>query len=75
MPHHRRSRNDRHSYAPASRFLDRDLLATVELAEQVPARLTAGLGAIGGLVENQAGEATVSVGAASVAADLDSLWR
>ncbi|MGD0082084.1 MAG: ATP-dependent helicase [Acidimicrobiales bacterium] len=75
MPHHRRSRNDRHSYAPASRFLDRDLLATVELAEQVPARLTAGLGAIGGLVENQAGEATVPVGAASVAADLDSLWR
>ena len=37
MPHHRRGRDDRHSYAPASRFLDRaaDLC---ERVERVPAR-------------------------------------
>ena len=37
MPHHRRARDDRHSYAPASRFLDR----AAELCERVergPAR-------------------------------------
>jgi DNA helicase-2/ATP-dependent DNA helicase PcrA len=33
MPHHRRGRDDRHSYAPASRFLDADVLATADLVE------------------------------------------
>ena len=46
MPHHRRARDDRHSYAPASRFLDRaaDLCERIERA---PARaaIPAGPGA------------------------------
>ncbi|MEO6702716.1 MAG: ATP-dependent helicase, partial [Jatrophihabitantaceae bacterium] len=33
MPHHRRSRNDRHSYAPQSRFLTADALATLDIVE------------------------------------------
>jgi DNA helicase-2/ATP-dependent DNA helicase PcrA len=36
MPHHRRARDDRHSYAPASRFLTDAVLATAEVVE--PAR-------------------------------------
>ena len=32
-PHHRRGRDDRHSYAPASRFLTDDVLATADLVE------------------------------------------
>jgi DNA helicase-2/ATP-dependent DNA helicase PcrA len=33
MPHHRRARDDRHSYAPASRFLTDEVLATAEVVE------------------------------------------
>jgi DNA helicase-2/ATP-dependent DNA helicase PcrA len=33
MPHHRRARDDRHSYAPASRFLTTEALATMEVVE------------------------------------------
>ena len=33
LPHHRRARDDRHSYAPASRFLDAAALATLEVEE------------------------------------------
>jgi DNA helicase-2/ATP-dependent DNA helicase PcrA len=33
MPHHRRGRDDRHSYAPASRFLTEDVLATTDVME------------------------------------------
>lgn len=33
MPHHRRARDDRHSYAPASRFLTDAVLATAEVVE------------------------------------------
>ncbi|HJQ02060.1 MAG TPA: ATP-dependent helicase [Jatrophihabitans sp.] len=33
MPHHRRSRDDRHSYAPESRFLTEDALRTVDVVE------------------------------------------
>jgi DNA helicase II / ATP-dependent DNA helicase PcrA len=33
MPHHRRGRDDRHSYAPASRFLTDDVLATAEIVQ------------------------------------------
>ena len=37
MPHHRRTHDDRHSYAPASRFLDEHALAAVDIAEDRPA--------------------------------------
>ncbi|HEX4655045.1 MAG TPA: ATP-dependent helicase [Mycobacteriales bacterium] len=39
MPHHRRARDDRHSYAPASRFLDRaaDLCERIERGPARPA--------------------------------------
>jgi DNA helicase-2/ATP-dependent DNA helicase PcrA len=33
MPHHRRGRDDRHSYAPASRFLTDEVLATADVIE------------------------------------------
>ncbi len=33
MPHHRRARDDRHSYAPASRFLTAAVLATTDVVE------------------------------------------
>jgi DNA helicase-2/ATP-dependent DNA helicase PcrA len=33
MPHHRRGRDDRHSYAPASRFLTDEVLASVDVVE------------------------------------------
>ncbi len=36
QPHHRRSRDDRHSYAPTSRFLDAAALATMEIHEDRP---------------------------------------
>jgi DNA helicase-2/ATP-dependent DNA helicase PcrA len=58
MPHHRRARDDRHSLAPASRFLDEAALTTLDTQEQVPTRLRVG----------------VLVGAAPVKVDLDSLW-
>jgi DNA helicase-2/ATP-dependent DNA helicase PcrA len=38
MPHHRHGRDDRHSFAPASRFLDAAALATMEIEELSPAR-------------------------------------
>lgn len=37
MPHHRRAHDDRHSYAPASRFLDEDALAAMDILEDRPA--------------------------------------
>jgi DNA helicase-2/ATP-dependent DNA helicase PcrA len=33
MPHHRRARDDRHSYAPASRFLTDEVVAKAELVD------------------------------------------
>ena len=33
MPHHRRARDDRHSYAPESRFLTQESLAALEVVE------------------------------------------
>src|SRR5262249_46268208 len=33
LPHHRRARDDRHSYAPHSRFLDRAALNTMDIQE------------------------------------------
>ena len=38
MPHHRRGRNDRHSLAPASRFLDEPVLSALDVQELTPAR-------------------------------------
>jgi DNA helicase-2/ATP-dependent DNA helicase PcrA len=37
MPHHRRAQDDRHSYAPASRFLDEAALAVLDIREDRPA--------------------------------------
>ena len=34
MPHHRHARDDKHSFAPASRFLDERVTATMEICEQ-----------------------------------------
>jgi DNA helicase-2/ATP-dependent DNA helicase PcrA len=36
LPHHRRARDDRHSYAPQSRFLDQAALATMDIQEHRP---------------------------------------
>ncbi len=40
MPHHRHARDDRHSYAPLSRFLDDAALATLEVADESLGRTT-----------------------------------
>jgi DNA helicase-2/ATP-dependent DNA helicase PcrA len=37
MPHHRRAQDDRHSYAPASRFLNQTALSTLDIQEHRPA--------------------------------------
>jgi DNA helicase-2/ATP-dependent DNA helicase PcrA len=34
MPHHRHGRDDRHSFAPVTRFVDDDVLATLEVVEE-----------------------------------------
>ena len=36
MPHHRHARDDRHSFAPISRFLDEKALATVDIEDLTP---------------------------------------
>ena len=33
MPHHRHARDDKHSFAPISRFLDENALATVDVED------------------------------------------
>ena len=38
MPHHRRARDDRHSFAPASRFLDDAALDTLDVVDLTPPR-------------------------------------
>jgi ATP-dependent DNA helicase UvrD/PcrA len=38
MPHHRHARDDRHSFAPASRFLDEGAMAALQLVELNPVR-------------------------------------
>jgi DNA helicase-2/ATP-dependent DNA helicase PcrA len=37
LPHHRRGRDDKHSYAPTTRFLDEVALATMDVHEERPA--------------------------------------
>jgi DNA helicase-2/ATP-dependent DNA helicase PcrA len=58
MPFRRRNQDDRHGFAPQSRFLDDALMALVDAMEVVPDRPTA------------VPQATPS----SIAVDLDSLW-
>jgi DNA helicase-2/ATP-dependent DNA helicase PcrA len=61
MPHHRHARDDRHSLAQPSRFLDQRAMATLAVEEEVPHRPTM---------------VTVGPGSAgSVRVDLDGLWR
>jgi len=38
MPHHRHGRDDKHSFAPLSRFLDDTALATIDLQDLAPPR-------------------------------------
>ena len=40
MPHHRRARDDKHSIAPISRFLDDAAVATMEVEDVSPPRPT-----------------------------------
>jgi len=60
MPHHRRSRDDRHSLAPASRFLEETVLSALDIQEQTPPRPRAAR--------------TASV-PSTITVDLDHLWR
>jgi len=59
MPYNRRSHNDRHCLAPASRFLEPEVLSALEVEDQVPTRPRVPLG------ESACGSITV---------DLDHLW-
>jgi DNA helicase II / ATP-dependent DNA helicase PcrA len=59
MHHHRMARDDRHGYAPLSRFLDADALAQCEIVEAAPAAPAM---------------PRVAALAATVDAALDSLW-
>jgi hypothetical protein len=60
MPVHRRARNDRHCLAPASRFLEGEVLSALDIQEETPPRpRTAGIAAA---------RSTITV-------DLDHLWR
>jgi DNA helicase-2/ATP-dependent DNA helicase PcrA len=38
MPHHRHARDDKHSFAPVSRFLDDAALATIAVEDRTPPR-------------------------------------
>ena len=59
MPHHRRSRDDRHSLAPASRFLEDDVLSALDIQELAPARPRSG---------------SVAGAHSAITVDLDHLW-
>jgi len=60
MPHHRRGRDDRHGLAPASRFLEDAVLASLDIQEQTPPRPLA---------------PNVAVAHSTIKVDLDHLWR
>ena len=60
MPYQRRSGNDRHGLAPASRFLEGEVLSVLEVKEEAPFRPRA---------------AAVAAGHAPITIDLDHLWR
>ena len=38
MPHHRHGRDDKHSFAPLSRFLDESAMAAIDLQDLSPPR-------------------------------------
>jgi DNA helicase-2/ATP-dependent DNA helicase PcrA len=59
MPHHRRALDDRHSLAPASRFLTADVLGVLDVEELTPPRP----------------DIPAYAGAARVRVDLDGLWH
>jgi DNA helicase-2/ATP-dependent DNA helicase PcrA len=59
MPHHRRALDDRHSFAPLSRFLGEEVLAALEVVEVAPGR---------------AGFTAAVGGGGKVVVDLDPLW-
>jgi DNA helicase-2/ATP-dependent DNA helicase PcrA len=48
MPHHRHARDDKHSYAPASRFIDAAALAVLDVREVPVRRRTAATPALAG---------------------------
>ena len=52
MPHHRRAKDDRHSYAAVSRFIDEDVLAALKVVEEAPERFAVTPGAQPELVVN-----------------------
>ena len=65
MPHHRRGRDDRHSYAQVSRFLDAEVMALLALEDVVPARPGVRIGEAAG---------APAPAAVAAAVDLDQLW-
>jgi DNA helicase-2/ATP-dependent DNA helicase PcrA len=60
MPYNRRSRNDRHGLAPASRFLEGEVLSALDIQEDTPSRPRVAAGA---------------TTHAPITVDLDHLWR
>ena len=52
MPHRRRARDDRHSYAAISRFIDENVMATLKVVEEAPERFAVTAGAQPELVVN-----------------------
>ena len=79
MPHHRRGRDDRHSLAPASRFLDEGVLGVLTVEERGlarrPVQVEVGAG-VGAAVGSAAGAAPVPPvpPVPPVSVDLDGLW-
>ncbi len=65
MPHHRRGRDDRHTLAPASRFLDEPVLGVLKVEDQGSRRRPVEVGHLG---------AHSLEGAEAIAVDLDALW-
>ena len=59
MPIHPRSRNDRHCLAPASRFLENDVLSALDIQEETPPRPRA---------------ASIAAVHSTITVDLDHLW-
>jgi DNA helicase-2/ATP-dependent DNA helicase PcrA len=63
LPHHRRGRDDRHSFAARSRFLDDAALSTLAVHELVPRR------------DRPVPATSVPVSSVPVAVDLGALWQ
>ena len=61
MPHHRRAKDDRHSYAAVSRFIDQSVLAVLKVVDEAPKRLPVTPG----------GQTDVEV---NVTVNIDALW-